>query len=663
MIDRHLLANTLRGLAMDMVQKANSGHPGMPMGMADVAAVLWTSFLRHDPTDPRWLDRDRFVLSAGHGSTLLYGLLHLCGYDDFPMEELKRFRQWGARTAGHPESHLSKAIETTTGPLGQGISNAVGMALAERWLAARFNMGGHEPIGHFTYAIAGDGDLMEGVASEACSLAGHLGLGRLIVMYDDNGITIDGSTKLAFTEDVPARFTAYGWHVSTVDGHDQAAVEAAIAAARTVLDRPSLIACKTHIGYGSPNKQDTSSCHGSPLGDAEIALTKERLGWPVEPTFLVPDAIREGFVALRARWATERAAWDARFAAFTGEHPAVATQLTAQMAGELPAGWQSALPHFEVGGKLATRESSGAVISALSGAIPALLGGSADLTGSNNTDAKGGGIVQRDAFEGRNLRFGVREHAMGAILNGLALHGGTIPYGGTFLVFSDYMRGAIRLSALTGTRVVLVLTHDSVFLGEDGPTHQPVEHLAALRCIPGLSLIRPADANETAAAWAQALERADGPTALALTRQKLPTLAEIGDKAREGVARGAYVIVDPAGTPDVVLLASGSEVPLAVAAARLLAADGVAARVVSFPSWDRFAAQPAAYQDAVLPPAVSARVVIEAGVRMGWERWAGPRAAYVTIDTFGHSAPAEVIAEKLGFTPESVAAVAKGLVG
>lgn len=659
MIDRHLLANTLRGLAMDAVQKANSGHPGMPMGMADVASVLWTGFMRHDPADPRWIDRDRFVLSAGHGSMLLYGLLHLSGYEDFPMEELKQFRQWGSRTAGHPESHLSKAIETTTGPLGQGISNAVGMALAERWLAERFNRPDHEVLGHHTYVIAGDGDLMEGVASEACSLAGHLGLGRLIVCYDDNGITIDGSTEIAFTEDVATRFYAYGWHVQHVDGHDHAAIEAAITTARQVKDRPSLLCCKTHIGFGSPNKQDKSSAHGSPLGDAEIALTKAKLGWPQEPRFLVPDAIRKGFEALRTGWAQQHGAWRGRFAEYAEVHGALAAQLEAQMAGKLPEGWAEALPTFEAGSAMATREASGKVINALAPVLPALLGGSADLAGSNNTDIKGGGSVQKGSFAGRNLHFGVREHGMGAICSGLALHGGVIPYGATFLVFSDYMRGAIRLSALMRQRVIHVLTHDSVFLGEDGPTHQPVEHLAALRCIPGLTVMRPGDANEVSAAWAFALRHDDGPTALALTRQKIPTLPGTAERAADGVVRGAYVLVDTPARPDLLLLATGSELHVAVGAAELLAERGIAARVVSFPSWSLFAAQPAAYQAQVLPSDVPVRVVVEAGVRMGWERWAGPRGAYVTIETFGHSAPAEVIAEKLGFTPASVAATAE----
>ncbi|GMV38866.1 MAG: transketolase [Myxococcales bacterium] len=658
MIDRHLLANTLRGLAMDGVQKANSGHPGMPMGMADVAAVLWTGFLKHDPADPAWLDRDRFVLSAGHGSMLLYGLLHLSGYEDFPMEELQRFRQWGSRTAGHPESHLSRAIETTTGPLGQGISNAVGMALAERWLAERFNRPDHEVVGHHTWVIAGDGDLMEGVASEACSLAGHLGLGRLIVLYDDNGITIDGKTDLAFSEDVATRFYAYGWHVQHVNGHDHAAIEAAIAAARDVTDRPSLLCCKTHIGFGSPNKQDTSSCHGSPLGDAEIALTKDRLGWPQEPRFHVPDAIRKGFDGLRKGWAETHASWRRRFADYADSHPALAAQLQQQMQGRLPEGWTSALPSFAEGTKLATREASGQVINALAPVLPALLGGSADLAGSNNTDIKGGGSVQRRSFGGRNLHFGVREHGMGAICNGLALHGGVIPYDATFLVFSDYMRGAIRLSALMRQRVIHILTHDSVFLGEDGPTHQPVEHLAALRCIPGLTVLRPGDANEVAAAWAVALGNEHGPSALALTRQKVPTLEGTAERAREGVARGAYVLVDTPRRPDLLLLATGSELHVAVGAAALLAERGVAARVVSFPSWELFAAQSRDYQAQVLPADVPVRVVVEAGVRMGWERWAGSSGSYVTIETFGHSAPAEVIAEKLGFTAAQVAEAA-----
>jgi transketolase len=631
------LANTIKGLAMDGVQKANSGHPGMPMGMADVASVLWTRFLKIDPAEPRWMDRDRLVISAGHGSMLLYSFLHLSGYEDFPMSELQQFRQWGSRTAGHPESHLSNAIETTTGPLGQGISNAVGMAIAERWLAARFNREGHTPIDHHTYVIAGDGDLMEGVASEACSLGAHLGLSKLVVLYDDNGITIDGSTDLAFTEDVGLRFSAYGWHVQAIDGHDPVAVERAIAAARENTTQPSIICCRTHIGHGSPNKQDKAAAHGSPLGRDEIALVKAAMGWP-EEAFYVPEEVRAGFSDLRRGWAEEHATWRAAYGAYREAFPELAAQLEAQMRGELPDGLADALPRFEIGKALASRAASHKVINALAPVLPGLLGGSADLTGSNNTDIDGGGAIQRDTFHLRNLHFGVREHAMGAICNGLALHGGVIPYGGTFLVFQ-------------------VFTHDSVFLGEDGPTHQPVEHLAALRAIPRLQVIRPADANEVAAAWKVALESTDAPTAIALTRQKIPTLAEIGDRAIEGVARGAYTIVDVDGKADALLLASGSEVHVAVEAAAQLSERGIQARVVSFPCWERFEAQDQAWKESVLPADVPVRVVVEAGIRQGWERYAGPFGAYVTIDDFGHSAPDTVLAEKLGFTPAHVASV------
>ena len=659
MTEHQMIVNTIKGLAMDAIQEADSGHPGMPMGMADVATVLWTKLMRLDPSDPEWFGRDRFVLSAGHGSMLLYSLLHLSGYEEFPMEALRQFRQWGSKTAGHPESHLSTAIETTTGPLGQGISNAVGMALAERWLAERYNRDGHQVVDHFTYVIAGDGDLMEGVASEAASLAGHLGLGKLVVLYDDNGITIDGITELSFSEDVGQRFAAYGWHVQAIDGHSAVAIEKALHAARAEQGQPSIICCRTHIANGAPNKHDTSAAHGSPLGEEEIRLTKQGMGWPEEP-FYVPAEVRAHFTELRRGWVAQREEYQARLDAYEAAYPELSAALLEQLDGALPDDLGKVLPVFEAGTSVATRSAGGKVINALAGVLPGLLGGSADLAGSNNTDIKGGGDVSRDSFAGRNLHFGIREHAMGAICNGLALHGGIIPYCGTFLVFSDYMRPSVRLAALMRKRVVYVWTHDSVFLGEDGPTHQPVEHLSALRAIPNLCVIRPADANEVAAAWSVALERIDGPTALALTRQKVPVLAEVGERAHAGVARGAYVLLDPEeGSPDVVLLATGSEVHVALAAGRLLLERGVRARVVSFPSWELFEEQSKEYRDSVLPADVPVRVVVEAGIRQGWERFAGPFGAYVTIETFGHSAPAKVIAEHLGFTPTHVASEAE----
>jgi len=659
-----LCVNTIRVLAMDAVQKAQSGHPGMPMGMADAAYVLWTRFLKHDPSDPTWPDRDRFVLSAGHGSMLLYALLHLSGYD-LTLDDIKNFRQWDSRTPGHPEHGLTPGVETTTGPLGQGFANAVGMALAERMLAARFNRPGHEIISHYTYVIAGDGCLMEGVSAEAASLAGHLGLGRLIVLYDSNRVTIDGPTSLAFSEDVGARFAAYGWQVLDIDGHDRAAVESAIRQAQADAGRPSLIICHTHIAYGSPHKQDSNAAHGAPLGEEEVQLTKEHLGWPAEAAFLVLDEVRRRFAALRPAWSAARADWQARLAAYAAAYPQEAAQLQAALAGELPAGWETALPPLRQSGAEATRVSSGAVLKSLAPAIPLLVGGSADLASSNETYLKGQGDVARGQYAGRNIHFGVREHGMGAILNGMALHGGLRVYGATFLVFSDYMRPAIRLAALMGLPVIYIFTHDSIWLGEDGPTHQPIEHLASLRAIPRLTLLRPADANETVIAWKLALQNRAGPTVLALSRQKLPILVETFDRAAAGVPRGAYVLADaPAGAPDILLLASGSEVSLAMDARAELGRRGFAARVVSMPSWQLFEQQDRAYRDAVLPPAASRRLAIEAGVAQGWERYVGPAGATVTIDgRFGASAPGGVVAAHLGFSVENVVARALDVLG
>ena len=650
---RRLAANTLRTLAMDGVQKANSGHPGMPMGMADVATVLFSEHLTFNPKSPSWFDRDRFVLSAGHGSMLLYGLLHLTGYD-LALDDLKSFRQWGSRTPGHPEHGLTPGVEVTTGPLGQGVSTAVGLALAERMLAARFNRPGHEILDHFTYAIASDGDLMEGVSHEACALAAHLRLGKLVVLYDDNGISIDGPTSLSFSEDVPARFAAYGWHVQRVDGHDPDAVSAAIAAAKAEGGKPSLVACRTHIGFGSPNRQDTSKAHGEPLGADEIRLTKEKLGWPADALFLVPEEVRAFFGAAGEKGAKAEGEWSARLAAYRAAHPDLAKELDLFVSGKLPEGWEAKLPAFPADKPLATRQASGAVLDALVPAIPQLAGGSADLTPSNNTRAKTALDVKPGEYAGSYLRFGIREHGMGAILNGLALHGFR-PFGGTFLVFADYMKGSVRLAALMDQPVVYVYTHDSIGLGEDGPTHQPVEQLASLRATPGLVVYRPADANETAAGWRVALSRTHGPTALALTRQGLPVLP-----ANEAALKGGYVVSDAAGFR-AILVGSGSELHLALAAQKLLAAEGIPVRVVSMPSIELFLSQEEGWRESVLPRACRARVAVEAGATLSWGAIVGLDGAVVGLDRFGASAPYQTVYEKLGLTAEAVAAAARKL--
>ena len=660
---QHQAINTIRTLSMDAVQAANSGHPGAPMGAAPMAYVLWTRFLRHNPADPAWPDRDRFVLSADHASMLLYSLLHLTGYD-LPLDEIKNFRQWGSKTPGHPEYGLTPGVEVTTGPLGSGVSNAVGMAIAERMLAARFNRPGHTIVDHRTYAYVSDGDLMEGIASEASSLAGTLGLGKLTFLYDDNEISIEGSTDLAFQENVGERFGAYGWHVQHVDGHDLDALDAALWAAQGVEDRPSIIVAATEIAHGSPNKAGTAAAHGAALGEDEVRLTKEVFGWPVEPAFHVPEEVLAEFRVALEQGAARQAAWQDRRDAYARAFPEEAAEWRRGVAGHLPEGWEAHLPTFspEDAASMATRAASGKVLNALAPVITNLAGGSGDLAPSNNTYLSGYADFARDNWEGRNLRFGVREHAMGGIVNGLAVHGGIIPYGGTFLAFSDWMRGAIRLGAIMGCHSIYVFTHDSIGLGEDGPTHQPIEQLMALRAIPDLTVLRPADANETAAAWKVALERRNGPTLLALTRQGVPVISE-QERVREGVPRGAYVLDDaPGGSPDIILIATGSEVSLAREAATGLAAQGIAARVVSMPSWELFADQPQSYRDEVLPPDISARLAIEAGATLGWERYVGARGEVVGIDRFGASAPGKVMMERYGFTAEAVAERAAALV-
>ena len=651
-----LCINTIRTLAIDGIQKANSGHPGMPMGAAAMAYVLWTRFLRHNPLNPAWPDRDRFVLSAGHGSMLLYSLLHLTGYD-LPLEELQGFRQWGSRTPGHPEYDMTPGVETTTGPLGQGFANGVGMAIAEAYLAAHFNRPGHKIVDHYTYAIVSDGDLMEGVASEAASLAGHLRLGKLIYLYDDNRISIEGSTDLTFTEDRGRRFEAYGWRVQHVDGYDLEGIAAAIGAAQ-VDSRPSLIIARTHIGYGSPNKQDTAEVHGTPLGEEELRLTKENLGWPAEASFLILDQALAHFRQAVEQGRDKEAEWQTRFAAYATEYPDLAEEWRTVMTGELPAGWDANLPTFESDdGPLATRVASGKVLNTIAAHLPTLIGGSADLAPSCKTYLNGYSDFSADDPGGRNLHFGVREHAMGGILSGMALHGGVIPYGSTFLVFSDYVRPSIRLAAMMEIPVIYIFTHDSIGIGEDGPTHQPVEQLAALRAIPNLTVIRPADAAETVVAWRVILERHAGPVALLLTRQKLPVLDRARLAPADGLARGAYVLAEAGGgRPDVILIATGSEVHPALAAQVRLAEQGVGARVVSMPSWELFERQSQSYRDEVLPPEATARLAIEAGVPQGWRRYVGDEGDVIGIEGFGASAPYKVLWEKYGFTAEDVAA-------
>ncbi|MFH1723790.1 MAG: transketolase [Elusimicrobiota bacterium] len=650
--------NTIRMLAADMIEKAKSGHPGLPMGAATLAYALWTTFLRHDPKEPRWPDRDRFVLSAGHGSALLYAMLHLTGYD-LSLDDLKAFRQLGSRTPGHPEPGLTPGVETVTGPLGQGLGNAVGMALAERWLAARYNRPGHEIVDHVTYVLASDGDMMEGISSEAASLAGHLRLGKLIVVYDDNKISIEGGTSLAFTEDVGARFKAFGWAVQRIDGNDVKEIERALQRAREDASRPSLIVARTHIGFGSPGRQDTPKAHGEPLGAAELAATKKNLGWPLEPAFHIPEESAAFFRRAVEKGARLRSDWEKRWKAYAEAFPRIAEEWETAQRGALPREWDADIPIFHPDtGPLSTRKASGKALNALAGRVPWLVGGSADLAPSNNTLIDKGGDVAAGRFEGRNLRFGIREHAMGAIVNGMTLHGGMRVYGATFLTFSDYFRPALRLAALAKIPSIFVLTHDSIAVGEDGPTHQPVEHLAALRAIPNMVVLRPADANETAEAWRLALTHGEGPVLLILSRQDLPIL-----EPKKGLLpKGAYVLKEaPDGKPDMILLATGSEVSLALEARETLAAEGIGARVVSMPSWELFEAQPQEYKDSVLPPGLKARLAVEAGVSQGWQQYVGSRKNVVGVERFGASAPGPIVMKDYGFTAANVAARAKAI--
>jgi transketolase len=660
-----LSINTIRCLSIDAVEKAHSGHPGLPMGAAAMAYVIWTRFLRFNPRNPHWPDRDRFVLSAGHGCMLLYSLLHLTGYD-LSLDELQHFRQWGSRTPGHPEYGHTPGVETTTGPLGQGVGNAVGMAIAGKYLQTFFNRPGHELLHYRVYGICGDGDLMEGVSAEAASIAGFMGLDNLIFLYDNNHITIEGSTDLAFSqEDVGKRFEAYGWYVQNLpDGNDLAAVEGALRNAHGRAGQPSLIICRTHIAYGSPNKHDTAGAHGEPLGEDEVKATKQNLGWPIDPPFYLPDAALAHFREAVPRGAELEKDWNAKLADYRGAFPDVAREWDRFVKGEFPPGWEEKIPQFAATDKpIATRSASEKVLAAIAPSLPFFIGGAADLAPSTKTYVKGLGDFAKGNYSAKNFHFGIREHAMGAVVNGMAVSG-LVPYGATFFIFSDYMRPTIRLAALMGVHSIFVFTHDSVFLGEDGPTHEPIEQLPSLRAIPNLCLIRPGDANETAVAWRVALERRGGPVVLIFTRQNLPTLDRSRYASAEGLERGAYVLSDPASKPpEAILIASGSEVALAVESAEQLAAQGIAVRVVSMPSWDLFESQSDAYRDEVLPPAVTARLAIEAASPFGWERYVGTKGSVLGINRFGASAPYKVIAEHLGFTPANVVSQVNKLLG
>jgi transketolase len=665
-----LCINTIRMLSVDMVQQANSGHPGMPMGSAPMAYVLWMRFFRYNPRDPKWPDRDRFVLSAGHGSALLYSILHLTGYD-LPRDELKRFRQWGSKTPGHPEHGETSGVESTTGPLGQGFGNGVGMAMAERFLAARFNRPGHEIVNHYTYAIVSDGDLMEGVASEAASLAGHFKLGKVIYLYDNNRITLAGETALNFTEDVSKRFEAYGWHVQSIeDGNDIKAISKAIQAAQNETSRPSLISVRTHIAYGSPHRQDTFEAHGSPLGPEEVIATKKNLGWPLEPTFYIPDEALAHFRKALDKGRELEEEWKAKLESYGKVYPELRMEWNQWMNSKLPKGWDKDIPIFPPDPKgVATRAAGGQIINAIASHVPSLMGGSADLNPSTNTAMKGRGNFQSPGsgdeavqgsvsgswgYEGANVAFGVREHAMASILNGMALHGGLVPFGSTFLTFSDYMRPSIRLGALMRLHIIYIFTHDSVALGEDGPTHQPVEHLASLRAMPNLTVIRPADANETAEAWRVAMEHREGPVALILTRQNVPVIDRSRFNPANGLRNGAYILADSPARPEIILIATGSEVHLAIEVYEKLRNEGIGVRVVSMPSWELFERQPEEYRNKILPPQITARISIEAGATLGWHKYVALEGGIFGIDHYGASAPGKTVLKEFGFTSENV---------
>ena len=645
--------NTIRTLSMDAVQKANSGHPGAPMGLAPAAYVLWTQIMKHNPENPGWLDRDRFVLSAGHASMLLYSMLHLSGYD-VSLDDVMNFRQWRSKTPGHPEFGHTPGVETTTGPLGQGFANAVGMAMAEQHLASRFNRPGHEIVDHYTYMICGDGDMMEGISSEAASLAGHLGLARLICIYDDNEISIEGSTDITFTENVALRFEAYNWQILKVDdANDVDAIFNALEAAKAETQRPSLIIMRTHIAFGSPNKQDTAAAHGAPLGEEEVRLTKKCLDWPEDVYFGVPEKALKRFRKCIETGKEAESIWKQKYEAYTKEYPDLERELKDAMSGFLTKGWDADIPEFSSSDSpMATRVASGMVLNAIAGRLPSLIGGSADLAPSNKTYIDSSHEFQKNRYDGRNIRFGVREHAMGGIMSGMSLHNGLRPYGGTFLVFADYLRPAIRVACLMKLPVIYVFTHDSIAVGEDGPTHQPVEHLATLRAIPGLTVIRPADASETAEAWRQAVKATNGPVALILSRQKLPVLEP--NDSEYGLADGAYILSDSDGKPDIILIATGSEVHLALAAQRLLTQQDIAARVVNMPSWELFEKTPKEYQDHVLLPDVTVRIAVEAGIPQGWERYVGNSGDIIGIKGFGASAPGDTVMKQFGFTPENI---------
>jgi transketolase len=654
--------NLIRFLSVDSVRKANSGHPGLPMGAAAIAYTLWFRHLRHNPKNPKWFNRDRFVLSGGHGSMLLYSLLHLCGYE-LSLDEIKNFRQWGSLTPGHPEYGLTPGVETTTGPLGQGFANGVGMAIAEAHLAALFNEPGHKIIDHYIYAIVTDGDLMEGVTAEAASLAGHLKLGKLVYLYDDNRISIDGTTDITFTEDRAKRFESYGWHVSHVeDGNEVEAIDQAVIAAKQD-HRPSIIICRTHIGYGLPHLQDTPKAHGEPPPQEEIDGAKLKLGWPLEPKFYIPKDLLVHFREAVPRGAKFEEEWNAAFRAYESRFPTKASELLRRMEAKLPNDWENELPEFPMDTKgIATRAASGKVINTVAPVIPELIGGSADLAPSNKTWIDGEKPFQAESPEGRNFFFGVREHAMGAVVNGMAYHGGVIPYGGTFLVFSDYMRGAIRVASLSRLPTIWVFTHDSIGVGEDGPTHQPVEHIASLRAMPNLLTLRPGDANEVVHAWRVAITRRDGPTALILSRHGVPTLDRTKYASAENLDKGAYILADLGnGVPEIMLMASGTELSLVVAAGECLSDDGINVRLISFPSWELFESQGSLYIDEVLPPGITARIAVEAGVSLGWHRWVGDHGEVISVERFGSSAPQKVLYDKFGLTVENIISQAKVL--